>query len=173
MLYINTCRYCVVITVFFCLSVCVHLTSFKVQTSYQLGQFINCPSQMLTKFIVVSTLGGLALCRLHKFVSFCMHALCRQNVLSWNMWPHYIIKWKCIFFVTLSHLWVLSNQCKHAKCISMICNGASFKIENFMAFGLTHKSYSIVRKLLHDTQVNYKAHGPLVFKMVNSFNYGK
>lgn len=44
----------------------------------------------------------------------------------------------------------------------MICNGASFKIENFMAFGLTHKSYSIVRKLLHDTQVYYKAHGPLV-----------
>lgn len=68
---------------------------------------------------------------------------------------------------------VLSNQCKHAQCISMICNGASFKIENFMAFGLTHKSYSIVRKLLHDTQVYYKAHGPLVFKMVNSFNYCK
>ena len=37
-------------------------------------------------------------------------------------------------FITLIHLWVLSNQSKHAKCIIMINNGASFKIWNFMAF---------------------------------------
>lgn len=72
-------NHCVFLSV--CLSVCLHLTSFKVQTSDQLGQFINCPSQMLTKFIVVSTLGGLAL-KLHKFVSFCMPSADRMYYLE-------------------------------------------------------------------------------------------
>lgn len=31
---------------------------------------------------------------------------------------------------------------------------------NFMAFGLKHEPNSIAGKLLHDTQVTYKARGP-------------
>ena len=58
--------------------------------------------------------------------------------------------------------YLLGNQSKHAKCIIMIRNDASFKIANFMASGLKHKPNSIVGKLLHDTQVAYTAHGSLV-----------
>ena len=36
------------------------------------------------------------------------------------------------------------------------------KFVNFMAFGLKHEPNTIAGKLLHDTQVTYKARGPLV-----------
>ena len=44
----------------------------------------------------------------------------------------------------------------------MMINGASFKIVNAIASGLKHESNSITGKLLHNAQVTYKAHGPLV-----------
>ena len=37
------------------------------------------------------------------------------------------------------------------------------KFVNFMAFGLKHEPNTIAGKLLHDTQVTYKARGPLVW----------
>ena len=37
------------------------------------------------------------------------------------------------------------------------------KFVNFMAFGLKHEPNTIAGKLLHDTQVTYKARGPLVY----------
>ena len=40
------------------------------------------------------------------------------------------------------------------------------KFVNFMAFGLKHEPNTIAGKLLHDTQVTYKARGPLVYQIL-------